>query len=740
MIHYNQEQNVFHLFNKDISYLIHVNGFGRLETLYFGEKLNDVSDILNARTLYTECTYLDKKMSLVTPTPSYFYPDTLVEISSHGIFDKRDAPIVIQHENGSYLTDFEYVKHRIYHGIKPLDGMPCLDAPLERKESLYNKENVDTLEIILKDITANVILHEYLSVYRDKNIIVKSFKIENKGKRIKLLRAFSMQLDLPSSDYYFHHFHGTQWVERQEEINKIYDGTQEIGSTRGRSSHQENPFCFLSKERNSLTDGEVIGFNLIYSGNWEMRVTKTPYDSLHLAYGINDDDFCFSLGRNESFDTPQAVISYSKDGIDGMSQTFHRLIKENLQTDKEREHNRPLIFNSWEGCLFTFDTKVIKSYIDDACKLGIELFVLDDGWFGKRDNDKSGLGDWFVNEKKINLHEVIEHCHERKLKFGIWFEPEMVNPDSDLFRSHPEWALGYEENKDWSHLERNQLVLDFTNDDVVDNIFEQMCKILDEYDIDYVKWDHNRILAEHFTANLPAEKQGEAYHRYVLGYYRLLSQLRIRYPEIFFEGCSSGGGRFDLGTLYYVPQIWTSDETDGASRAYIQYYTSLGYPLSTISSHVSASAQTTYPTKVDIALFGTYGYEMNPNKLSEREFAEMNRGTEIYHKYHDKAILNGTLYHLSNPLDHDEMSMISVSQDQTLAIAVYYEKSNIVMRMDYWKLKGLNPKKRYHLNLNGVDVPETYSGEHLMKVGYYLRDIFRRQNKTILLILKESNY
>lgn len=739
MIHFDSETNVFHLFNRDISYVIHLNGFGRLETLYFGEKLNDLSDILKSRIVYPDNTYLDKKMSIMTPSPAYFYPESLQEISSHAQADKRDAPIIIQHENGSYLTDFEYVKHKIYHGIKPVDDLPSLDTPLDRKESLYNKENVDTLEILLKDITANVYLYAYISIYRDKDVIAKSFKIENKSKKkIRLLRAMSMQLDLPTSDYYFHHFSGAWARERQEEINLVHDGIEEIASNRGKSSHQENPFFFLSEERNNYNAGECIGFNLLYSGNWKMRLEKTMYGTLHLVYGLNDEDFCFVLGKNEVFQTPQAVISYSHEGIDRMSRTFHSLIKENIQTDK-REAPRPLIFNSWEGTFFNFDTDSLIAYSNEAKKVGVNLFVLDDGWFGKRNNDSSSLGDWTVNSSKVDLHRFTKHLEEIGLDFGIWFEPEMISSDSELFREHPEYALGYNENKDWSTLERHQLLLDFSNDEVVDYIFQSISKILDEYPVKYVKWDHNRNMAEHFSSFLSAEKQGEVYHRNTLGYYKLLTKLRLKYPDILFEGCSGGGARFDLGTLYFVPQIWTSDETDGASRANIQYFTSLGYPLSCISSHVSASPQTSYKTKVDVALFGTYGYEMNPTTLNENDWKLLQKGSDIYHKYHNDAVMNGTLYHLANPLDHDEMSMISVSKDKKTAIAIFFEKSNYTWHLDYWKLKGLDPKKRYLAHLDDEE-KGTFSGEYLMKVGFFLMDFFKRQNKTHLLLLTEANY
>lgn len=739
MIKYNPESNIFHLSNNEISYIIHLNGFLRLETLYFGEKLNNTDDIIKSRVIYPDNTYLDKKMGIMTPSPSYFFPETMQEISSHAQADKRISPIIIQHENGSYLTDFEYVKHKIYHGIKPLDDLPCLDAPLERNESLYNKDNVDTLEVVFKDICSNAYLTEYISIYRDKNIIVKSFKIENKNKKpLNIKKIASMQLDLPISDYYFHHFSGHWARERKEEINKICDGIQEISSNKGKSSHQENPFCFLSEKENDYSLGEAIGFNLIYSGNWKISLEKTPYGTLHIVYGINDEDFNVSLGKNKTFVTPQAVISYSKDGIDKMSQAFHSLIRENLQTDPHLE-KRPLIFNSWEGCLFTFNTESLIEYADNAKKLGIDLFVLDDGWFGKRENDSSSLGDWVVNHDKVDLHKFTDHLKETGIDFGIWFEPEMISSDSDIFRSHPEYALGYDENKDWSTLERHQLAMDMANPEVVDYIFDSMRKILDEYPVKYVKWDHNRNIAEHYSSYLGKDRQGEAYHQLTLGYYRLIERLRIAYPDIIFEGCSAGGARFDLGTLYYVPLIWTSDETDGASRANIQFFTSLGYPLSVISSHVSASPQTSYKTKVDVALFGGYGYEMNPNNLTKEDLEILAKGSSLFSKFNEEVILNGTLYHLASPLYEDEMSMISVSKDRSKAMAIFFEKSNYPWHLDYWKLKGLDPKKHYLLNLDGED-KGTFFGEYLMKVGYFLMDFQKRQNKTHLLTLVEVNY
>ncbi len=739
MIHVDRENNVFHLFNERISYVVCVDGFNRLETLYFGERLKNDQDVLQARTTAGENLYLDKKMDLLTPYPGDFSPHSRLEITDHGEMDKRDAPFIIRHENGSTYTAFEYIRHKIYHGMKPIPDQPSLDVPLKRDESLYNRDNVDTIEFVLRDVTANLYLHEFLSIYRDKDVIVKSFQLENKGKKVHVLRASSLQLDLPTSDYYFHHFSGEQNRERKEQIERLSHATLEIGSNYGRSSHQENPFCFLSEHENSYTDGEVIGFNLVYSGNWKIRLAPQPDRSLHIIYGINDEDFDWVLGKNESFYTPEAVMVYSHHGIDGMSQTFQRLIHENLMTAPHPE-SRPLLFNSWEGAYFNFTTESMLEYVDQAKALGVDLFVLDDGWFGKRDNDTSSLGDWTVNQEKIDLRRLINHVHELGMKFGLWFEPEMISPNSELFRAHPEYVLGMNENKDWASLCRSQLLLDFSSPEVVEAIHQQIHAVLAEYPVDYVKWDHNRAMGEHFSSFWPAEKQGEVVHRLTLGYYRLLGQLREEFPDIFFEGCASGGGRFDLGTLYFCPQIWCSDDTIGSMRASIQYDTSLGYPLSAISSHVSAAPGNSYRTKVDVALFGTYGYEMNPTKLNEAEKAELMRGSKLYRDYHHDVIQNGTLYHLAN--NDLYTSMISVSKDQSAALALLYVKRTRPYSYQFtWKLRGLDPKKRYLCHLDN----KTYSGEYLMKVGYHTcadsyGDPLFYEGKTVLLILTESNY
>jgi len=740
MIKFEKDTNVFHLANNEISYVVCLNGFGRLETLYFGPRLKDTRDILQGRSVDKRLSYFDKKLSLRTETPSEFLPMGPRECSSHGSSDYREAPIILRHENGSYLTDFEVVKTKIYRGIKPVEGMPCLDAPLKREEPTYGEGSADTVEFVMKDITANVFVHEYLSIYRDFNVIAKSFKIVNKGKKVHLLRALSLQLDLPSGSYCLHHFPGFWGRERMEEVvTPIQEGTFQIGSNFGKSSHEENPFCFLSKSENGQGKGEVIGFNLIYSGNWMMKVSRVYDSSIHVVYGINDEDFDFVLGKGESFSTPQAILSYSNHGVDAMSQAFHRLIEDHLETDPRKE-DRPLLFNSWEGTLFSFTTESILSYVDVAKKLGIGCFVLDDGWFGRRNDDSSSLGDWTVNEEKIDLRKVIDYVHQSGIRFGLWFEPEMVSPESDLFQEHPEMALGYKESKDFSTLWRNQLALDFSSDQVVDLIYERMAKILSEYPIDYVKWDHNRDIAEHLSSFLPPERQGEVMHRLVLGYYRLFFRLREAFPSVMFEGCSAGGGRFDCGTLYFCPQIWASDQTNAATRIRIQYYTSLGYPLSAISSHVSAAPGSSYRTKVDVALFGTYGYEMDPTKLSEEELKELRHGSEIYQAFHQNAIQNGVCYHLNPPTSREYTALLSVSKDKTRAVAILYGNAHLPFVRFRLHFPGLDPKKRYIINYDGESLPESASGEFLEKIGFGLPEWELCQNEARLFLIKEAKY
>lgn len=722
MIVFDKKQKVLKLDNGSISYVIHVNDEGYLETLYFGKSIRDFDISLIRITGGEEsCAYSISEQKEIQYPDLYKDGVAPVELSVHARRDKRGAPIIIRRDDGSYVTDFVYVSHKISDGIERLDGLPCAHGG-----------SCGTVEFLLKERRREIYVKHRVTIFYDKDIIVKNFEIINKtGDEIVLSRALSMQLDLPRADYTLNHFCGRWGEERGRVERKVCDGICEISSERGETSHEENPFVFLKAENADFDCGEVIGFNLIYSGNFKFRLQSDCYCGVHITYGINDTDFDWVLGGGESFVTPQAVISYSRDGIDKMSQSFHSFIRDNLITYRHDGEYKHVLFNSWEGCTFNFDTESIISYIDDAKDLGVELFVLDDGWFGRRDDDTDGLGDWQVNAAKIDLHRVISHCHENNMKFGIWFEPEMINYKSDLFKAHPEFAL-CDRGEDLS-VARHQFHLDFANAQAVDNVYAQMKEILSEYEIDYIKWDNNRRIFEHSSSALSAKQQGEVYHRNVLGYYSLISRLTKECPDIMFEGCAGGGGRFDMGTLSYCPQIWTSDESNPVRRSRINFNTSLCYPLSCMATHVNDCKLMNYGQKGLFALFGTYGFEMNPNKLTVEEKETLFKITELYKKYHKDVIENGTLYHLSSPERENWYIMQCVNPDKSCSLILLM---NILCEKDrfrYLRLKGLDPDKKYRSSFDG----KVFYGDYYMNVGMNFYGVWRDEFDCKLLILEE---
>lgn len=722
MINYDAKQNVIKLDNGSINFVIYINQEGYLETIYFGKSVKDF-DVSSVRITGGE----EHGIYSIAENKETVYPDGYkegvapVEISTHARKDKRGAPIIVKRENGSFVTDFRYVSHRIYSGIEELNGLPCAHG-----------ENCNTVEFLLKEHTRELYVKHRVTIFEDKDIIIKNFEIVNDtGKSVVLDRAMSMQLDLPGMDHTFNHFCG-RWAEERKRVeNEIYDGVTEIYSNGGASSAEENPFVFLKAKNADYDKGEVIGFNLIYSGNFKFRLLCNWFKGVHITYGINDEDFGWVLNDGESFTTPQAVISYSSNGIDKMGQNFHAFIRENIIRYKHDREYKPVVFNSWEGCYFGFDTESIISYMESAKEIGAELFVLDDGWFSRRNDDTDGLGDWYVNEKKIDLHRVIERCHSLGMKFGIWFEPEMVNFKSDLFKEHPEYAL-LDEGED-SSVFRHQQHLDFSNPEVVENVYKQIKIFLNEYKIDYIKWDYNRRICEHSSARLGAERQGEVYHRVTLGYYSLLSLIAKEYPDIMIEGCAGGGARFDLGTLCYCPQIWTSDESNPVRRSIINYNTSLGYPLSCMATHVNDRKLMNYEQKSLFALFGGYGFEMNPNKLTDGEKETLFKTTQLYKKFHKEVIEEGTLYHLRSPQTDNWYIMQCVSKDKAKSLIMIM---NILQEKDvfrYIKLKGLDPDKSYKNNFDG----KVFYGDYYMNIGVNFSAQWRGEFDCNLLILEE---
>ena len=705
LVDYNEKLRLFTLSNNSFGYAIYLNDAGYLETVYFGRAMRDYSDFACVREAgeYASPRYNIRTAREEGYRDGFKADAAPLEVSPHGTWDKRGAPIILRGARGGFETDFRYESHRIYAGLPVEEGMPHAHGA-----------GAETLELTLRERTYNVLLRLNLSVFSDKNILIKNFALENAGgAAVKIVRAMSMQLDLPSADYDLVHFCGRWAKERDWCENPVHDGVQEVSSNLGRSSAEENPFVILKARGADETQGEAIGLNLIYSGNFKFRAFVGAYRGLHITYGMNDEDFEWTLAPGERFAAPQAVVAYSAEGLGGMSAAMHRFVRENLVTYGGSRADRPILFNSWEGRYFSFDTARILTYIDESVRIGTQLFVLDDGWFGARDDDTRGLGDWRVNLKKIDLHKVMAHCKEMGIRFGIWFEPEMVNFDSDLFRAHPEYALGMNAGRQELSLMRHQLHLDFACAAAVENIYAQMKAFLTEYPVDYIKWDYNRTVAEHLSGSLPPERQGEVYHRLVLGYYALLGRLTAEFPHTMFEGCSSGGGRFDLGTLYYCPQIWCSDESDPAQRMDIQFNTSYGYPLSAIGSHVNDSKVAPYRTKAALALFGTYGYEMNPELLTEEEVHTLAAAAELYQKYHLSVIEEGTLYRLCAPHGGNYMCMQCVSQDRSASLVIFMNKLKEGDRFRFIRLRGLDGEKRYRNDFDG----QTHTGEYYMRVG-----------------------
>lgn len=696
MITFNEKEKTFLITNKSIALFLYINEMKQIETVYFGVYKEDIS--LKYRKEFEDnysTSYFDTcKNEFIDHSDKSSNEHSLFEISGHDVGDHRPAPIIIRHADGSVATNFLYDSFSVSKGYPSYVDMPHATG-----------EDVDTLTFILRDeFDPNIVLKYNISINNNHDVLIKNFEIENHSKNpINLLKALSLHVDLDSKDFDVHHFGGAWGYERNEFVNHVIDGEQIISSCYGRSSHEENPFFFLTNKN------IAIGFNLIYSGNFKASIFTDYSFSTRITYGINDYDFDWVIEPNGLFVTPQASICYSGTGVDNMSQHFHRFINENLIQYKLNK--RPIIFNCWEGCEMNFTTESIISYMKDAREIGSELFVLDDGWFSLRNDVMHGLGDWSVNKSKIDLKKVISYCHDIGMKFGLWFEPEMINYDVPIFKKHPEYVLGLDRAKATVH--RSQFVLDFSNPEVVDLIYSQMIEVLDNHNIDYIKWDHNRDIKEANSLNLSKEHKQEFYHRYVMGYYSLLSRLRNRYPHMMIEGCASGGGRFDLGTLYYAPLIWTSDNTSASARMNIQYNTSFAYPLGTISSHVSKASDSSYETKSQLALFGSFGFEMNPNMLTDIEKEVLSKYSLLYKKKHNEIFIKGNLYHLSSSVDGLRIYEV-ISKDKTEAYILLIYYSDIALNSVNVLPCGLDESFNYKIDMPNIE----NNGKNLMNDGF----------------------
>ncbi|EOU1878458.1 alpha-galactosidase [Clostridium perfringens] len=711
---FHKELKEFHLYNKEISYIIHILPNGHVGNLYFGKKIDPYK------------TYNHLFEGIYRPLAAYVYEgdnkfslqNTRQEYPTFGLSDFRKGAFLIKQENGSEISDFKYESHKIIEGKLKLKGLP--------QTYVENKEDATTLEITLLDEVIKSKLNLYFTIFEDRAVITRSASFLNlSNKSINIEKAMSFNLDLPDSNYNMIQLNGAWGRERHVYDRSIKEGTQGFYSLKGASSAEFNPFLALRRPNTDEFSGEVIGFSLVYSGNFMAEIDVDTYNQTRIMMGIHPERFSWPLNLNEEFYTPEVVIVYSDKGLNYMSQVYHSLYRECLMRGKWKDSVRPILLNSWEALSFSIDEEKIKELATNASKLGVELFVLDDGWFGKRNNDNAGLGDWTVNKEKFpnGLNEIIEYINKLGMDFGIWIEPEMVNKDSELYRSHPDWII-HDPNRKPSHT-RNQYTLDFSRDEVVDHIYNQIEKLLSDYNISYVKWDMNRYITECYSKDKGANLQGTVYHKYILNVYKLYDKLTTRFPDILFESCSSGGARFDPGMLYYAPQTWTSDNTDAIERIKIQYGSSLVYPLISMGSHVSESPnqqvfrETALETRANVAYFGNLGYELDVNNLSDVEKEEIKKQIQFY-KENREVFQFGEFYRIKNPYNNNISAwMVKSNDEKTIILGCYKLLNHANEGKERVKLFGLDKDGDYKLS---YPYEKEFKGDELMNVGISMND------------------
>ena len=705
---YCEKDRTFTLQTKNTTYQMQVDRYGFLLHLYYGKKTDGCMDYL--------LTYYDRGFSgnpYDAGEDRTYSMDTLPqEFPCYGNGDFRSTAFAVENADGSMSCDLRYKSHKIFDGKYNLEGLPAVYA---------SEQEAQTLEILMEDPVTGVKVVLLYGVLPAQDIITRSVCVKNESSgKIYLNKIESASLDFLYGDYELLTFYGRHAMERNVQRVPVVHGTQKIGSVRGTSSHQYNPMMILAEKETTEDKGNCYAMSFVYSGCFQGEVLKDQLNQTRMMLGLQEEAFRYPLEAGEMFQAPEVILSYSSEGMNRLSQNLHHCIRQHICRGKYKEEIRPILINSWEAAYFDFTGDTIYELAKAAKEVNIDMLVMDDGWFGKRDDDNSGLGDWFVNEKKLGgtLGNLIKRINDLGVKFGIWIEPEMVSEDSDLYRKHPDWALTVPGRNPVRS--RNQLVLDFSRKEVVDEIYDQICKVLDQGNIEYVKWDMNRSLMDVYSS--VTRDQGRVLHDYVLGLYDFLERLVQRYPNLLIEGCSGGGGRFDAGMMYYTPQIWCSDNTDAIDRLRIQYGTSFGYPVSVVGSHVSAvpnhqtGRKTPLHTRGVVAMSGTFGYELNLMKLSEEEKQEIREQIAEYKSY-APIIQNGLYYRLSDPTTEEICAWEFVHTDEKEQSKVLL---NIVMQVihgnmtvNYVKLQGLEETAVYRVEKSG----KRYTGAALMYGG-----------------------
>lgn len=711
-IKYNEHDKTFNLLTNNTSYQIKVGPYHTLIHLYYGKKVDCNLDYLIQTMDRSHCGNPNEAGKDRT-----FSMDTqLQEYSTFGMGDFRISCLDVVNMDGSCAADLRYKSHKIMEGKYGLKGLP----------SIYETEKVvmQTLIITCIDAVTNLEVELYYGVVEEYDVITRATKIKNMGMdKIELIKAFSTCVEFPNNHFDLIHFYGKHSLERELDRTPVGHAKLSVESMRGLSSHQHNPFVILADRSATETSGECYGFSFLYSGNFQAQVEVDQIGQTRFAMGIHPAFFRYEVKPGEVFTTPEVAMSFASGGLQELSHNFHKLIRNNLCRGKFKDTRRPILINNWEATYFQFNTEKLVQIAEEAAELGIEMLVMDDGWFGKRDDDFSGLGDWVFNTKKLgtSLKELTDRVNAVGCKLGMWFEPEMVNEDSDLYRRHSDWCLQIP-NRPMTRC-RYQIVLDLTRKEVREYIYDSISTILNGANIEYIKWDFNRSIAEVWSAMKGKNHQGQVFHDYILGLYEILERLNNDYPQVLIEGCSSGGGRFDAGMLYYEPQIWCSDNTDALDRLKIQYGTSFGYPISAVGSHVSAvpnhqtGRTTPFHTRGVVAMSGTFGYELDVNKLSTEEKEEIREQVKFYKRNYE-LINSGDYYRLTSPYENDDFtSWQMVSTDKNLSLlSVVYHQSHGNSNFHIVLLRGLDEAALYQMN--GED--REYTGAALMYAGFVL--------------------
>lgn len=709
-IRYAEGKRIFHLDTRHTTYLIGLSPEGYVGHIYYGKKLKSEGNNYLLRMEehpFTPSVREREKGSFMD-----FFP---MEYSAGGLGDYRESCLDVRCASGSIGCELFFKEYRIIKGKPSLPGLPA---------SIGTEDEVETLEIVCEDALLGLQVTLSYSVFDGQDMIARSVCVENRGEQhLKLEKVYSACLDMDNRDFEMLTLVGSWARERHIQRGKIRYGRQMVSSLKGESSHQEHPFLALMTPETTQETGEVYAMNFVYSGNFIAQAELTQFCQVRMVMGIHPDQFCWNLRPGETFQAPESVLTYSAEGLGRMTRNFHDFYREHLIRSPYKYKKRPVLINNWEATYFDFNSEKLLAIAEEAKKAGIEMLVMDDGWFGKRNLDDSSLGDWTVNEKKLTsgLSDLVAKVNEIGLKFGIWFEPEMISPDSDLYRAHPDWAIQIAGRTPVQS--RAQYVLDLSRKEVVDYVYQCVADILRSAQISYVKWDMNRQLCDIGSSFLDHESQGELLHRYVLGVYEMQERLVTEFPELLLENCSGGGARFDPGMLYYSPQIWCSDDVDAVERLRIQEGTALIYPLATMGSHVGdcpnhiVGRNTPFETRGHVALSGTFGYELDITKIREEERMQIPGQVELYHKY-QPLVQKGDYYRLASwSMEHPYDCWEVAAKDGSEALVTFVQvlaEPNHHSRVIY--VRGLLEEAEYVLE--GTD--QVYFGEELMQCGFLI--------------------